>query len=447
MLYFVLEYPFEGEPASLALSALPKLPGRGAISVGFVLYHLGVAVNDFRYCVPGTTVDLDWEDPWHSRFRQRTMRRTYDSPINVFLYAEPYELRVEVVVRPLDLQPFVDLGLEGKTKIDPEAFGMIQERVGEFLAGQFELEVDGAVVVPVLDRVHFLRRTLRSSMVIDPPEELRVFSAQLGVIFVVPRIELAKEAKLRWKFFPEKIEAIPVAATDEAGPLPGSITREDPVLVWTNYLKHPTDVSVRVIAAPIASVPAWLRPAGLGGMMLGGLVFLIALLKSFKRPVAWPAMLVGLLMLGGSAWAWQAGKVARIEADDAREIVGALLYNIYRSFDYRQDEEVYDMLAKSVDGQLLETTYLDTRRGLILKNQGGARAKVNELELEEVLPEPLPGGPGFELEAAWVVGGSVGHWGHIHQRRNRYRAELTVEPVGGVWKITGMNVTSEERAE
>ena len=133
--------------------------------------------------------------------------------------------------------------------------------------------------------------------------------------------------------------------------------------------------------------------------------------------------------------------------NEARSIVGTLLYNVYRSFDFRQEEAVYDMLADSVAGPLLESTYLETRRGLVLENQGGARAKVNEVVLEEIVPAPLDDGAGFQVDVSWVVGGSVGHWGHIHQRRNRYRADLNIEPLDGTWKITAMNVLSEERTK
>ena len=52
---------------------------------------------------------------------------------------------------------------------------------------------------------------------------------------------------------------------------------------------------------------------------------------------------------------------------------------------------------------------------------------------------------GFAAVATWTVSGSVGHWGHIHQRRNRYRAELTVRPLDGAWKLTDIEILLEER--
>ena len=447
-LFMILEYPLETKPKKVTFAALPRLPEGGSIAVGFVLYHLGVAMNDFRYCIAGSVADLDWADPWHSRFEIRTMRRTYDSPLNVFLYAEPYEVRVEVVVRPLDLQPFVDLGLDGQDSILPENYATIKERTAEFLAKNYQLEVDGELVEPVLDRIHFLRRTLKSSTVIDPPEELNAFIAQLGVIYIVPRTGLPKEAKLTWNFFPKKIEAIPGSATDEAGSLPTSISREDPTMVWTNFLKKPTDVSRKPVKSPPAPQLGWLRPSGFALLVIGAFLLAAAARNSIrrKRP-AWVVIGTALIFLGGSFQLLRTSGEVTIDENQSKEIVGTLLYNIYRSFDFHQEEAVYDMLSTSVAGPMLESTYLETRRGLVLKNQGGARAKVNMVELEEISPEPLEGRQGFRAEVDWIVGGSVGHWGHLHQRQNRYKADITVETVDEVWKITGMDVSSEERIQ
>ena len=67
-------YPFRGKPESLALNA-PSVTGMA--NIGFVLYHLGVAVNEFRYLSSGNAVRLDWDDPWYSSFQRRALRRQY----------------------------------------------------------------------------------------------------------------------------------------------------------------------------------------------------------------------------------------------------------------------------------------------------------------------------------------------------------------------------------
>jgi hypothetical protein len=39
----------------------------------------------------------------------------------------------------------------------------------------------------------------------------------------------------------------------------------------------------------------------------------------------------------------------------------------------------------------------------------------------------------------------VGHWGHIHQRKNAYDAFLSIEPIEGIWKITNLELLNEKR--
>ncbi len=48
-------------------------------------------------------------------------------------------------------------------------------------------------------------------------------------------------------------------------------------------------------------------------------------------------------------------------------------------------------------------------------------------------------------DCKWNVSGSVGHRGHVHTRTNQYEAELRVQPVDGVWKVTNLQVLQEER--
>ena len=71
--------------------------------------------------------------------------------------------------------------------------------------------------------------------------------------------------------------------------------------------------------------------------------------------------------------------------------------------------------------------------------------KCNRCCTIEALAAENAGDGAFSARAEWVVTGSVGHWGHIHQRRNRYRADLVVAPIGGAWKITALEILEESR--
>ena len=169
--------------------------------------------------------------------------------------------------------------------------------------------------------------------------------------------------------------------------------------------------------------------------------------KQFSRTRQLPRrdVVTAGITAAASVFALYVGIGAGTNAAKSKEILNALLYNVYRSFDFRDEGTVYDMLARSVDGELLETIYLETRKALVLESQGGARAKVNDVEVLEADSESTESG--FRARGTWIVTGSVGHWGHIHQRRNQYQAEFTVQPVDGAWKISGMELLSEERLQ
>jgi hypothetical protein len=436
-----LEYRFPGRPATLTLLA-PR--GPPTVSVGFVAYDRNVPVNDFRYLVPSQTMDLDWEDPWYTQFRTRALRRQYFAPMSGFIYVEPYEVRKEIIVRPLDLQSWIDLGLAGRQTIPVEMQPGIEREVAGFLRERHEVLIDGRAVEPELARVNFLERTLRTSRVIDPPIELDVYSAILGVIFVYPTDGLPQQVTMDWDLWNERIQRIPVAAVDQAGGMPSFLEPDWRVLEWKNFLKHPELPTLRVLEPPPHPLARWMWK--LRWLLLAGaLGIVLACARGLRRgervlaPLA--AASLAVVVTAGCFW-WS--RSAQLSDARAEEIVSALLHNIYRAFDFRGEEQIYDILARSAEGDLLAQIYLETRRSLELANQGGARAKVKQVEMTDVAAEPGPDGS-FVATASWNVAGSVGHWGHVHQRNNRYRAELAIAPIDGSWKLVGLKVLEEER--
>ena len=444
VIFVVLSYDFSGRPDTLTFHPPTAGGAYPTANIGFITYHMGLPVMDFRYLGAESNIDLDWDDPWFSKFRNRNLWRQYDSPLNVFLYVEPYEVRVEIIARPRDVQKWADVGVGGLTTIPVEIQEGVSQRIADFFAENLDLTIDGEPISPTLDRVNFLERTLRTSTVISPPRELDAASATLGVIFLQPTTGYPEEAIVTWNLFPERVERIPAAATDEAGPLRFFLVPDDNILWWKNFLKNPTLPTLVDVEPPPSLLLRGVMFVSWAGLTVLGLLVIrngVAAARGrqpWKRVVATAAVLVAVA--GGSFAATQS---VRIDDQRADEIVSALLHNIYRAFDFRDEEIIYDTLAHSVSGDLLTTTYLETRRSLELASQGGARAKVQQIEMLDVEAERE--GTGFRARCTWNVAASVGHWGHIHQRRNQYVADITVEPVDGVWKITGLELIQEER--
>ena len=134
-----------------------------------------------------------------------------------------------------------------------------------------------------------------------------------------------------------------------------------------------------------------------------------------------------------------------ISDEDAGPVTHSLLQNLYHAFDYRDESRIYDVLDRSVSGDLLTKIYLATRRSLTLASQGGARVKVKNVELLDCRTKPAADHDSFTAHCTWNVTGSVGHWGHVHERKNQYHADFVIRNVDGQWKITNMEVLSEER--
>jgi len=442
-----LRYPLPGRPDRLSIAPPQLVEGkRVSANIGFVTYHRGLHVNDFRYLGQEETLVLDWDDPWFSQFENRNLWRQFKSPISAFLYVEPFEVRKEIVVRPRDLQQWIDLDLDGKDVITVEEQEEVKRRAVEFLSARNPVTIDGQSVEGVLDRIHFIYRNLRTSGVIQPPRDLDLVSATLGVIFVYPTTDLPDEVIMTWELFGDRIERVPSSATDEAGSLPYFLSPDDRVLRWQNFLTNPT----------VPGLIAVQEPPRRGGMLLyfAVLAALVGTIAAFQisrgkkrgqavsRRLTIGAVVMFIAAIGAFAL-WS--RASRVTDQDAAIVVGGVLENIYRSFDYRDESTIYDLLARSTAGDLLTDVYLETRRGLELANQGGARARVKEVEVLEATYERLPGEQGFRSRARWNVSGSVGHWGHIHQRVNQYEADLTLEVLDGAWKITGLEVLQEER--
>jgi len=365
------------------------------------------------------TLDLDWNDPWYSRFQNPNLRRQFDAPLSAYLYIEPYEVRKEIIVRPKDLQSWIDLGIEDSGTIPIESQAKLKAQVAEFLSGMNPVTIDGRTVDGKLDRIHFIHRTLRATGIVEPPTELNTDSATLGVIFVYPIDELPEKVSMTWELFNRKIQSIPAVASDEAGGLPRQITPEDAILVWQNYLTHPTSLELVTVARPpsprevvvpvisfacgIALIALWARWAKLGTIRdgLSRSVVGVSLAIVFCGLLSFPfARLVVAIPFDSSP---------RLSNEDAKPLIGGLLYNVYRAFDHHNENLIYDCISRSIAGELLSKVYLETRESMEIKNQDGLRISVKDVSVIELEATGHGRNSEFSFRCHWQVSGSISH--------------------------------------
>jgi len=458
VLYAELVYPFKLKPSSLTF--IPPLDEKfnvSKVAIGFVTYHKGVPVNDFRFLSERSKVTLDWDDPWYSEFDKKALKRWQRGGVMSFLYIEPYEVRHEILARVKDLEAWIDLGLRGNEFIEADENEQLKKRVGEFFLQRDKVLIDGNQLQPILDRTAFVKYTMTRTFFIEQSEQLSINTALVGVIITYPTQGIPQEVTSEWNLWSDRIQKVPADAVDPAGPFPSYLTPDDNVLTWTNFLKTyqmPTVAKIEVDEAlttmniPLASALCLLAVLPLG--------LQIRKRRQGGRPFSLHIGLVAVLIAGSVllhpflkvAVAKPAAMAPKMSEKDAVVVLDSLLKNIYRSFDFREEEAVYDRLATSVSGDLLSAIYLQNRKSLEVTQAGGARARVKEVEILEVDMNHLKDRPlGLLFHAKWTAMGTVGHWGHIHMRKNQYEANITVEPLDGAWKITDLELLEEKRID
>ena len=456
--YVELLYPFKKKPK--ALTIIPPLDEEYKISkvpIGFVTYHNGVPVNDFKFLSGPSTVTLDWADPWYSAFDNKALKRWQRGGVMSFLYIEPYEVRHEILARVKDLTAWIDLDLRGDEFIEADENEPLKKRVGQFFLKRDKVLIDGQRLRPILDRTAFVKYSMTGSTFLEQPEQLPINTAMVGIIITYLTKGIPQEVTSTWNLWSDRIQKVPADAIDPAGPFPSYLTPDENVLTWKNFLKTyqmPTvaqielDESLTTMKIPLASLLSLLAVLPLAlqirkrrqnakpvGLYIGVVFFCMAAGVLF-----YPLMQVSV--------AKPAVMAPKMTDKDAVSVLNSLLKNIYRSFDFREEEDVYDRLATSVSGDLLSEIYLQNRKSLVVTQAGGARARVKEVEILDVEVNHLDDRPlGLLFRAKWTAMGTVGHWGHIHIRKNQYDANITVEPVDSAWKITDLELLEEKRID
>ena len=239
------------------------------------------------------------------------------------------------------------------------------------------------------------------------------------------------------------------------GEEPIYLTPDDPEVTWHAPMREFADTAANVAAsepAPLRMLTVPLAPIFAGA---GLLAFVIVGAKlRFPAPV-----------LGGGAVALAAvGLLARdalpielphpaggtplpeLNAESAKEQFLKLHRGIYRAFEAESEDAIYNRLAASVDGPLLDRLYQEVYHSLIMRSEGGgALSRVSAVDYIETTAADRTDGGGFDIACTWRVNGVVRHWGHAHRRTNEYQADYVLAPRGDRWTIADATVNLQKR--
>ena len=365
------------------------------------------------------------------------------------LYLDAWQLEKEFVVSPLALQEWLDLGLTADSMLTPEQREAIKPTISKFLARRCPVTRRDEPIEFTLDRVHFIEPNAKEFALIDPKAVVSVNDLRISVVFAAPNTDLNQAIDLFWDLIPAQAPYITINVADTVETRVFNLSKFAPSLNVRG--RYPLGAREPPKAPPIPNLSTieipWLSIV----LILCTIPFILRLVKTGRPNLA----LVGIpLVLAGAAAAVKdhlsfeltpTGKGHALDEAHASEIIAPLLRGVYHAFDYRDQSEQYDVLSKVVGGDALESTFLEIQRTLESRERDGSRVRVHDLKIENSSPSPQEDGPGFMVECAWEVSGRVGHWGHFHDRTNRYRATFVIEPLEETWKITGLTLHARER--
>ena len=450
VLYAELEYPFEGKPETLTFIPPRDEKGITAVTIGFIAYHKAVPIIDFRYLSGAAKVNLDWADPWYTKFDNPNLKRHHKSALMSFLYVAPREVRHEILARVRDLQEWTDLGLAGGATIEPDEQAALKDRVRAFFVARNPLKVDGVLSEPASSRAEFLTISLTGLQVVEEAEPLDLSTAIVGVILSYPVKHLPKHVSVDWELFNDRIERIPATVIDPVGPLASFIEARDPTLEWQNFLKKYQEPEVSPVVFDYG------RVIGVPVLSMALLIFCLASAALAVRPRFGSRRGWATLSALGAVAAVLSIRVLVVDVknpfagppDEATsaQIVTRVLNNVNHAFIEKEPEALRRALGVVVAEDMLGDIETELQRALAIKVVGGGIARVNAIENLVVKDiTALNDASGFRLLAEWTAKASAGHWGHAHRRTIRFRALMELAEVEGVWKLIGLTVVDAKQ--
>ncbi|HED52835.1 MAG TPA: hypothetical protein ENJ00_01360 [Phycisphaerales bacterium] len=345
--------------------------------------------------------------------------------------------------------------------VDPAEEQAIREKLLDFLTNQNSVEIDGVRVQPIVEKFELIRLE-RENLALFPRTGLRALT-RFSVVLSYPFKTKPKEIRMTWTGYPvdslarekEQITGEPptmvIQALIKAEGVVDRVyfSKSGPEYIWRPSGATIQDRLMTVPAPPtsgVIEIPTISAGVLLLWLVISGVLWKRRGLKPLLT-LAVPAVLIALVTNG-------LGRVPigakPLTEEQALAIFQPLHANVYRAFDYSAESDVYDALAFSVAGPMLAELYTQIHHGLIQAENGGSVGRVTNVELTDakvldISPGSSSTPPGFDVDASWVVEGTVYHWGHSHARETAYHAIYRVEAVDGAWRIVKSDILSSER--
>ena len=477
---FEIEFKYDKPPEFITVQQ--NMVAEGALLPSELKILLKQAGSDTPYMhmmKPGApeTFRFDWDKPilstdasekewevWFEEQREKNLGITSYSSVYSFIYITTHEVRHEVLIPLATLATLMEIERRDQSFLDIDEQAAAAKQIENFFSIGNPVLIDSVEVQPIFDRVDFYGLDLRDFAVQAEKRKISMANGRVGVIMSYSTKGAPTEVEVTWDKFNNAIKSVDTVVfaydkiektqfsmflenntfqwvTPERKPLPAIVDVSSTVDLESlkpSVIQLPVVTTVFIACALLLLVVSFTFKLNLSKASIAGTVLVIVGLALFRSlPVELPNPLAEKPKF-------------ELSNEDATLVFAQLHKNMFRAFDYHNESDVYDALSKSVDGELLRQLYLDINQSLKVKEQGGAIARVNEVNLLEGQKSrsainPDDELPEFDYACKWNLIGTIEHWGHIHERENKYDANFKIQLKDDAWKITEMQVNNEEQ--
>lgn len=399
VLYVEISYPFTTKPKTLTIIPPLDKEGRKLASLGFIAYHKSVPIIDFRYLGESAKLNLNWQDPWYTKFDNRNLTRHHKYPLMLYIYVEPRQVRLESLMRFRDIAELTGFNVSDSQANIEDKYRLLQEHIKNYYANKEVLKIDDVSFRPDSIRVRALNATLSGLKVIDIATAVDEYSLLIGVSQQYYIAALPQRIESQWQFFNQRIDRIPVIVTDPVGPLQTFIDKDDAEFGWQNFLKKYSEPVVQ----PVSVATGW----------------------SLNIPFIGETKILNQLP----------------DQQQALSIVGGVLKNVRAAFIEKEPGKLSRALGAVTSSTQPEAMEKELGKLFSPEVTGGAVGAVQEFdELQIVGMRELNNSDGFGTTVSGSAYISAQHWGHADRRLIKFQLLLDLIEENKQWRLADLTV-------
>ena len=408
VLYAEIVYPFPSKDSDRdtvvkpeQLKIIPPLNEQGIVTadIGFVAYHRAVPIIDFRFLGQPAKLNLNWQDPWYTKFENKNLTRHHKYPLMLYLYVEPRQLRQESLLRVSDITEMTEFEVDETRLSTEDKFQQLQSYLNNYYSSKGSLDIDGKSFTPDSVRVEYLTISLKGLKVIDNATAVDESSLLVGVSQQFLIEKLPQKIETRWQYFNQRVDRIPVIVTDPAGPFMSLIDKDYTDYGWQNFLKTYTDPAT----TPVDVKTGW----------------------RIDLPYFGDKKILDRLP----------------EPDQAITIVGGLFDNVRVAFIEKEPANFSRVLGDTVSSGQAELIKDELAKLFAPKVTGGTVGAVDEFEdLQVTGIQELTDRHGFSANVSGAATISGRHWGHTDRRNLKFQVLLDIAGDDDQWRLVDLTV-------